>query len=126
MLSSTMANETSSAGQRFDSWVLERVRQRRGATELPLTLEYRQIYVMPTRFGLWFGLLLALTAIGGLNFNNNMTLMLSFLIAAVGTLSRAGIALTLAGITAAFYYCFLRKRVNWKLLAARKSSRAWS
>lgn len=40
-----------------------------------------------------------------------------FLIASVGTLSRAGIALTLAGITAAFYYCFLRKKVSWKLLS---------
>ena len=98
MLSSTMANETSSAGQRFDSWVLERVRQRRGATELPLTLAYRHIYVMPTRFGLWFGLLLALTAIGGLNFNNNMTLMLSFLIAAVGQLTTVLAYRNLAGL----------------------------
>lgn len=87
MSTSTMANDTSSAGQRFDSWVLERVRQRRGPAELPLTFEYRHIYVMPTRFGLWFGFLLALTALGGLNFNNNMTLMLGFLLAAIAQLT---------------------------------------
>ena len=76
---STTANESSSAGQRFDSWVLERVRRRRGATNIPKTFEYRHIYVMPTRFGFWFGFLLALTALGGLNFNNNMTLMLDYI-----------------------------------------------
>jgi hypothetical protein len=86
-LSSTLATETSSAEQRFDNWVLERVRQRRGPTELPLTFEYRHIYVMPTRFGFWFGFLLALTALGGLNFNNNMTLMLGFLLAAIAQLT---------------------------------------
>jgi uncharacterized protein (DUF58 family) len=84
---STIANEASGAAQRFDSWVLERVRQRRGAAELPLMFEYRHIYVMPTRFGFWFGFLLALTVLGGLNFNNNMTLMLGFLLAAIAQLT---------------------------------------
>lgn len=84
---STLATEPSSAGQRFDSWVLERVRRRRGPADLPFAFEYRQIYVMPTRFGFWFGFLLALTALGGLNFNNNMTLMLGFLLAAIAQLT---------------------------------------
>lgn len=75
-----------SAG-RFDRWVLERVRQRRGVTAMPHTLEYRHIYVMPTRFGTWFGLLLVLMVIGGLNFNNNMTLMLGFLLASIAMLT---------------------------------------
>ena len=83
----TIVRAESGLGQRFNDWVLERVRQRRGPTELPLTLEYRHIYVMPTGFGFWFGMLLALTAIGGLNFNNNMTLMLGFLLAAIAQLT---------------------------------------
>jgi uncharacterized protein (DUF58 family) len=85
--STTLATEASGIGQRFDSWILERVRQRRGPTDLPLTIEYRHIYIMPTRFGYWFGFLLALTALGGLNFNNNMTLMLGFLLAAIAQLT---------------------------------------
>ncbi|MFC1720536.1 DUF58 domain-containing protein, partial [Pseudomonadota bacterium] len=85
--SSTFISEESGLGQRFNDWVLERVRQRRGPTELPLTFEYRHIYVMPTVFGFWFGMLLALTALGGLNFNNNMTLMLGFLLAAIAQLT---------------------------------------
>lgn len=85
--SNTIASEDTDWGQRFDNWVLDRVRRKRGLTELPRTLEYRHIYIMPTRFGYWFGALLALTAIGGLNFNNNMTLLLAFLLAAISQLT---------------------------------------
>jgi uncharacterized protein (DUF58 family) len=67
--------------------VLERVRQRRGSPTLPFTLEYRHIYVMPTMFGVWFGVLLAATLLGGLNFNNNMALLIGFLLAAIAQLT---------------------------------------
>ena len=87
MNSSAIASEKTGLSQRFDSWILDRVRQRRGIAELPLKFEYRHIYVMPTRFGFWFGLLLALMTLGGLNFNNNMTLMLGFLLAAIAQLT---------------------------------------
>ena len=86
---STLANtlDRIRPGPRFERWVLERVRQRRGAIKLPFTLEYRHIYVLPTRFGVWFGILLAVTAIGGLNFNNNLALLLGFLLAAIAQLT---------------------------------------
>ncbi len=74
-------------GPRFNRWILERVRQRRGSPQLPFKLEYRHIYVMPTVFGAWFGLLLATTLIGGLNFNNNMALLIGFLLAAIAQLT---------------------------------------
>ncbi len=72
---------------RFNRWILERVRQRRGSPSLPFTLEYRHIYVMPTVFGVWFGILLATTLLGGLNFNNNMALLIGFLLAAIAQLT---------------------------------------
>ena len=74
-------------GPRFEHWILERVRQRRGSPALPFRLEYRHIYVMPTVFGVWFGILLAITLIGGLNFNNNMALLIGFLLAAIAQLT---------------------------------------
>jgi uncharacterized protein (DUF58 family) len=86
-------------GPRFERWILERVRQRRGAPKLPFTLEYRHIYVMPTKFGVWFGLLLATTAIGGLNFNNNMALLLGFLLAAIAQLTTLLAYRNLVGLT---------------------------
>jgi uncharacterized protein (DUF58 family) len=87
MRSGALATETPQFRSRFDNWILERVRQRRGTVKLPLDLEYRHIYVMPTRFGFWFGLLLVLLVVGGLNFNNNMTLLLSFLVASIAMLT---------------------------------------
>jgi uncharacterized protein (DUF58 family) len=87
MTSATLNKERPTIGHRFDQWILDRVREKRGSPELPFTLEYRHIYVMPTRFGFWFGILLALTAIAGLNFNNNMALMMGFLLAAIAQLT---------------------------------------
>ncbi len=72
---------------RFNLWLLERVRQRRGSPVLPFRLEYRHIYVLPTLFGVWFGILLAITLLGGLNFNNNMALLIGFLLAAIAQLT---------------------------------------
>lgn len=86
-------------GRRFDQWILDRVRQKRGSPELPFTLEYRHIYVMPTRFGVWFGVLLAITGLGGLNFNNNMALMLGFMLASIAQLTTLLAYRNLSGLT---------------------------
>lgn len=86
-------------GPRFEFWIQERVRHRRGSPHLPFTLEYRHIYVMPTKFGAWFGVLLATTAIGGLNFNNNMALLLGFVLAAIAQLTTLLAYRNLTGLT---------------------------
>lgn len=86
-------------GPRFDRWILERVRARRGAPQLPFTLAYRHIYVMPTVFGAWFGVLLAALLLGGLNFNNNMALLLGFLLAAIAQITTLLAYRNLVGIT---------------------------
>ena len=53
----------------------------------PLELEYRHIFVLPTVFGWGFGLMLVFMALGGLNFNNNMALMLVFLLGTIAQLT---------------------------------------
>ena len=99
MSSSTTIPETSRLGEQFDRWVLNHARRRRGSAEFPMTLEYRHIYVMPTRFGAWFGLLLILLVIGGLNFNNNMTLLMAFLVASIAMLTTLLAYRNLVGLT---------------------------
>jgi len=99
MSSLAAAFEQFRPGPRFERWILERVRQRRGSPELPFTLEYRHIYVMPTSFGAWFGVLLATTAIGGLNFNNNMALLLGFMLASIAQLTTLLAYRNLVGLT---------------------------
>jgi len=53
----------------------------------PFELEYRHVFVLPTMFGSGFGLMLILMALGGLNFNNNMALMLVFLLGTIAQLT---------------------------------------
>jgi uncharacterized protein (DUF58 family) len=73
--------------ERLRQWFLERVRRRRGPAALPFRLQHRNIFVVPTGFGLAFGSMLAFMAIGGLNFNNNMALLLVFILASIAQLT---------------------------------------
>ena len=79
------------ARKTFKDVVAERVKQRvfarRGPMTPPFELQYRHIFVLPTRFGWGFGLMLVFMALGGLNFNNNMALMLVFLLATIAQLT---------------------------------------
>jgi uncharacterized protein (DUF58 family) len=50
---------------------------------LPVTLDRKRIYVLPTRHGLLVGVLVLGMLLGALNYNNNPGLMLAFLLAAV-------------------------------------------
>jgi uncharacterized protein (DUF58 family) len=92
--------------QRF----IERIRKRRGFVSLPFELEYRHIYVLPTAFGFGFGLMLVFMALGGLNFSNNMALLLVFILAAVAQLTtvlayRNLVGLRLEDVNAAPVFC---------------------
>lgn len=67
-------------GRRFIEAQIDKLIRRRGREQLPLTLTWKRIYVLPSKpgmlfFSIWFVMLIA-----GLNFNNNMSLMLVFLL----------------------------------------------
>ena len=47
---------------------------------LPLTINWRRIFILPTKPGLFFAFIALLMLIASLNFNNNMGLMLTFLL----------------------------------------------
>ncbi len=53
----------------------------RRAEPLPISLHRRRIYVLPTPFGLFFGVVLTVMLLGGLNFSNNAALLLTFTLA---------------------------------------------
>lgn len=59
----------------------------RRAEALPINLHARRIYILPTRFGLVFGIVVMAMLLGALNFNNNPALLLSFLVAGIAVLS---------------------------------------
>ncbi|MEP6906688.1 MAG: DUF58 domain-containing protein [Pseudoxanthomonas sp.] len=70
----------------------------RAAEALPVKLDRRRIYVLPTRFGLFFTALLFAMLLGGLNYNNNPALMLALLLGATGLASLMAAHLQLSGL----------------------------
>jgi uncharacterized protein (DUF58 family) len=48
--------------------------------QLPLLIYWRRIFILPTKPGLFFGFIALLMLIASLNFNNNMGLMMTFLL----------------------------------------------
>lgn len=68
------------------------------AEALPIVLTRRRIYVLPTRYGLFFGGLLAAMTVGALNYNNNPALMLCFLLMSAAMTSMLHAYLGLRGL----------------------------
>src|SRR5256884_6805998 len=58
------------------------MRRRQGADLLPVALERRRLYILPTGTGVAFAALLFLMLIAGLNYGNSLALFLTFLLGA--------------------------------------------
>ncbi|MBV8910976.1 MAG: hypothetical protein JOZ89_09465, partial [Gammaproteobacteria bacterium] len=58
------------------------MRRRQGEDVLPVTLERRRLYILPTRAGVGFATLLLLMLLAGLNYANSLALFLTFLLTA--------------------------------------------
>ena len=66
--------------------------------DLPVHIDRRRIYVLPTGFGLFLSLMLVAMVLGGLNYNNNPALLLAFVTIAVAHNSLVQAHLTLSGL----------------------------
>ena len=79
--------ERKSLSEHITGRIRQRVLAKRGPMTPPFELQYRHIFVLPTKFGWGFGFMLVFMALGGLNFNNNMALILVFLLATIAQLT---------------------------------------
>ena len=70
----------------------------REAEALPVVFDRRRVYVLPTRFGLFYATLLLVMTVGALNYNNNPALLLALLLAGAGLASLVGAHLQLSGL----------------------------
>ena len=70
-----------SASEALRKWA----RVARPAADGGLEIGSRQIYILPTRYGWVFGLLLGLMLIGAVNYGNNPAFLLTFLLAGLGS-----------------------------------------
>lgn len=66
---------------------------------LPVTIDRRRVYVLPTRFGLFYAALLMGMAAGALNYNNNPALLLCLLLGGAGLASLIAAQMQLTGLS---------------------------
>lgn len=78
---------------RLSRWTRPRERE-----TLPIRIDRRRVYVLPTRFGLFYLLLVGTMALGALNYNNNPALLLALLLAGAGLASLVAAHLQLSGL----------------------------
>jgi uncharacterized protein (DUF58 family) len=55
--------------------------RRQGDDVLPVTMQARRVYIVPTRTGIMFAVLLIVMLVAGLNYNNSVALLLTFMLA---------------------------------------------
>jgi|HubBroStandDraft_1064217.scaffolds.fasta_scaffold238201_1 uncharacterized protein (DUF58 family) len=57
--------------------------RRHGLDSLPMTINRRRVYILPTRFGLMLALILVAMLVAGLNYNSNLGLAFAFLMVSI-------------------------------------------
>lgn len=67
--------------------------------KLPLKINWRRIFIMPTKPGLFFAFVTFLMLVASLNFNNNMGLMLTFLLVGLSQVALYRVFLNLKDLT---------------------------
>lgn len=77
---------------------LSRFARPRQPESLPIRLDRRRVYVLPTGFGLFYALLVGTMLAGALNYNNNPALLLALLLASAGLASLIAAHLQLSGL----------------------------
>lgn len=70
----------------------------RAPEPLPVRFDRRRIYVLPTRFGLFFSSVLAAMLVGALNYNNNPAMLLALLLGGAALTSLFASHLQLSGL----------------------------
>lgn len=80
--------------QRTRAWI----RRRQGEDADPVELRRQRIYILPTRLGLAYGAMLFAMLAGGMNYNNNLGLALTFLLVSLGLVAMHHAHGTLAGV----------------------------
>jgi len=103
------------AQSRVQSWI----RRRQGPDRDPVELTRNRIYILPTRLGLAYAGMLFAMLLGGLNYNNNLGLGLTFLLVSLGLVTMHHCHGTLRGLTLrllATEPAFVGQSVGFRLL----------
>lgn len=82
-----------------DRFRLARFLRGEGPQEGPITLDRRRVFILPSRFGLLFVLVLLVLWMGAINYNNGLAYVLTFLLGALSLVSILHTYRNLAGLT---------------------------
>ncbi|MGI9246492.1 MAG: DUF58 domain-containing protein [Steroidobacteraceae bacterium] len=82
------------ADRRMRRWLL----QRQGPDDGPIELRRNRVYILPTGLGLAYATMLFAMLLGGMNYNNNLALGLTFLLAGLGLVTMHHCHGTVAGL----------------------------
>ena len=74
------------------------IHARQGDDVDPVELRRQRIYILPTRLGVAYGAMLFAMLLGGMNYNNNLGLALTFLLVSLGLVAMHHAHGTLAGV----------------------------
>jgi uncharacterized protein (DUF58 family) len=83
---------------RLEARVRAWIRRRQGEDVDPVVLQRNRIYILPTRLGLAYAGMLFAMLLGGMNYNNNLGLGLTFLLAGLGLVAMHHCHGTLSGL----------------------------
>jgi uncharacterized protein (DUF58 family) len=109
------------ATARARSWI----RRRQGPDRDPVELTRHRLYILPTRLGLAYAAMLFAMLLGGMNYNNNLGLALTFLLVSLGFVTMHHCHGTLRGLTLrllATDSAFVGQAVKFRLLAENASA----
>lgn len=96
-LPTSQITEPATPLRRLRALAMSLTRPRQGES-LPIGIDRRRVYVLPTRFGLFYAALLLGMAAGALNYNNNPALLLCFLLGGAGLASLIAAQMQLTGL----------------------------
>lgn len=85
---------------RLQAWA-SRLMRPRSPEPLPARFDRRRVYVLPTRFGLFYAFALLAMTLGALNYNNNPALLLALLFVGAGIASLVATQMQLIGLSVA-------------------------
>jgi uncharacterized protein (DUF58 family) len=95
--------------QAVQTRALRWAKKRQGSDALGTTLKSRRIYIVPTAVGLVFALMAFTMLLGSMNYNNNLSFVLTFLLTSLGFVAMhqcqrnlVGLEVSFAGVDAVF------------------------
>ena len=88
--------------RRIDARIARWARKRQGSDRSVTQLKSRRIYILPTGVGIVFGLMTFAMLLGSMNYNNNLSFVLTFLLAGLGFVSMHQCQRNLVGLEISF------------------------